>query len=557
MTRFALALAVFAAACATPTSRFTKSEELDAMAREVLPPPPKVLPVRDVKTWELLGTLPTRVEHAQLTTLPGPFAQLLADAAAPGRFAVSADMMCIAEQIGRFELENEGTPGTLLEKFIQARCGTPSARVIVSSVFGDAPEAHPDAELAEHWGPDINKSLAAVPPGAFAGLSLVRGHGKARITLAWARDEVQLEPVSIFPEGDVVRVRGQVLHEVDEVSGSVNQGEFDAADCVRNTDVPLPHFELACQVHAGDASAWLGVWVRDRGRFLSHPVFETLVWPTHAPTATFTRPTHAVLRDGSAAAFLEALNALRVQLGRAPLKLAPAQSEQLTQMVPPYLAASRNQDAQRADRIALGLIAGWKVEGAVTEGRFSSSAVPADSANELLALMLEHPGGRHQLLAKDASVLALGMNVSGGLLDAMVCTYAMVEQAEPSSDRLMRVLASLNAERQRRGLKPGQYVQLPTDFASQVAAAVRSGNAHPMTALRRLMEETSQVVRQPVHGYWVPAASLDDVHWSGELLTDPSMHVLITFAPYKESDMPWTTYAILIVTFEGNAASQT
>jgi hypothetical protein len=342
---------------------------------------------------------------------------------------------------------------------------------------------------------------------------------------------------------------------VEDVTGAINQGEYGAADCVRNTDVPLPRFELACPVHAGDASAWVGVWARDVGRFLSHPVFETLVWPNRAPAQSYVRPTHALLRDGSSAAFLEALNALRGQLGRTPLAMGAPQSEMVSKLVAPYLSASRTLDAKRADRIALGLIAGWRVDAPVREGRFSSSAIPAGSANELLAMILEHPGGRMQLLARDARVLAFGTSESQGVRHALVCTYSVIDEPEPTADRVRSVLESLNAARAKKGLAPGKWVQLPNTFAADVAHEVKAGNAHPMRALQRLMEETQTLMRVTVHGYWVPANSLDDVKWSGELLTDPTMQVLITIAPYKDPELPWTSYAILVVTFDATGAN--
>jgi hypothetical protein len=550
-----LAAVLFTSACATQ-SPFTRTDELDALAKEPLAPAPKTLPVRDVASWTLDGDLPQAVGHVPLTQVEGAFAPVLADAAARQRLTVTADLTCVAEQLGRFELENDGAPGTLLEKFIFARCGTPSAHVRIGSQFGDAPDAHPDAELAEHWGADVSRSLAAVPPGASVGLALTRGNNKARVTLAWAVDEVQLEPVSIFPDGDVVRIRGAISHRVEEVTAAINQGEYDAADCVRNTDVALPRFELACPVRSADPSAWLGVWVRDPGRFLSHLVFETLVWPSRAPAATYTRPSHAVLRDGTPAAFLETLNALRTQLGRPPLQLAGPQSQQVSSLVAPYISASRTQNDTRADRIALGLIAGWKVEGPVTDGQFSSSAVPSSAANELLALMIEQPGGRRQLLSKQARVLAYGTTEASGVIAALVCTYSLIEEPEPTNDRLRTIVDSLNAARQKKGLAPAKWVQLPTAFAADVAREVRAGNAEPMAALRRLMEETSQVMSAPVRGYWLRAGSLDDVRWSGELLTEPAVSVLVTVAPYKDANMPWTSYAILVVTLEGNASTQ-
>lgn len=551
-----LAVATLAAGCATPhASQFTRPDELDAMAREPVPAPPRAMPLRDVASWTMQGELPLSVAHVPLTEAVGPLAPLIAQGAARG-LVPTADLMCVAQQMARFELENDGSPGTLLQRFIETRCGTPSARVVVSSLFGEATEQHPDDELVAHWGKDVEKKLNEVPKGAYMGLAMVRGQGKARITLAWSFDEVQLEPVSIFPDGDVVRIRGVVGHDIEELYGSVNQGDFEAADCVKNTAVSLPRFELACPVRLSDASAWVGVWVRDRGRFLGHTVFETLAWPGRTPSATYTPPTRALLRDGSAAAFLETLNGLRTQLRRAPLTLAQAQSKQMNGLAPQYIAASRAQDAGRADRIALGLIAGWLVEAPVTQGLFTSSRVPAESAKELLAVMLEQPGGRRQLLGKDARLLAFGSTESSGVLDALVCTYSVVEEAQLSMDRVRDVLAALNAERTKHGLPAAQWVQLPSPVAPTAAEELRTGKTKPKEALERVMEETSALVRKPVHGYVLRTPSLDELTWPEELVKGGSPQVLLMLAWWKDPDLPWTSYCVMVVSFEGAAATQ-
>ena len=94
-----LAAAALAVACA-PVSRFTRADELDAMAREPLPESPRGAPLREVDAWALEGELPTTVSHLRLTQAEGPLAPLLAKAATNGAVP-SADLMCIARQTAR------------------------------------------------------------------------------------------------------------------------------------------------------------------------------------------------------------------------------------------------------------------------------------------------------------------------------------------------------------------------------------------------------------------------------------------------------------------------
>ena len=70
-----------------------------------------------------------------------------------------------------------------------------------------------------------------------------------------------------------------------------------------------------------------------------------------------------------AQAFVEELNVVRFQAGMQPMTLDPAQSETATRLAPQYFAALMgNQDERVADQVALGLLAGWDVEGATPRG---------------------------------------------------------------------------------------------------------------------------------------------------------------------------------------------
>jgi len=544
-----LALLAFACGCAA-TGQFTRPEELDAIAREPVPEA-KQRKIVSVAEWELEGPLPDTIEHAQLIDASPAFVQLVLRGA-NGRFPLTQDLTCIARERARFALAHDGAgPGVLLREFIEARCGCPSGVVNSWDLYGEVPDDVPEAELAQRWGPDLVSQLGMVPNGAPAGIALVRQGGRARVTLAFAADQARIEPLSIYPDGDVVRVRGTLDRPAEDVWGRINQGADASAACVKNPDVKLPRFELACPVAGGNPHDWLAVWAREPGRFLGYTVFATMVWQRGAATSKFVRPAVGMARDGSEQAFLEALNAQRMRLGREPVLLSSAQSEQARALVPPYVSASMSGDDAKVDRIAMGLIAGWRVEGAITEGHFTSNEVPAGAASELLALMLELPGGRHQLLARETRVLALGQVERGGMIDTLVCTYSLLDEPQPSVARQQTLIDALNAERARRGLPPAQWVQLPTKTSEDVAAGVRSQGLEPNEGLERLMTDAVSVIKKSVRGWQFYASSLDDVTWPEELLSRPTLQVMMTIAPYKRKDTPWTQYVFMVVLFEG------
>ncbi len=549
-----LAAVALTCSCAAP-GQFTRPEELDAIAREAVPEA-KARKVVSVAEWELQGPLPERVEHAPLADTSAPFTQAVLQGAA-GRFPLTEDLTCIARERARFALAHDGAaPGVLLREFIDARCGCPTRLIQTWELFGDVPDDVSEAELAKRWGPDVVSQLHAVPDGAPAGVAVVREAGRARLTLAFAIDQSRIEPLSIYPEGGVVRVRGTLQRPAEEVWGRINQGADTSAPCVKNPEVRLPNFELACPVQGGNPHDWLAVWAREPGRFLGYAVFSTMVWQQGAATSRFVRPAVGAARDGSPQAFLEALNDQRVKLGREPVVLSSPQSEQARGLVPPYVAAQLNGDHARLDRIAMGLIAGWRVEGAITEGQFTSNEVPSEAASELLALMLELPGGRHQLLARETRVIALGQVDHGGLVDTLVCTYSLLDEPEPTVARQQQLIDRLNAERARRGLPAAQWVRLPTKTADEVAAEVRAKGLEPHDGLERLMTDAVQVIKKPVRGWQFFASSLDEVTWPDELIARPTLQVTLTIAPYKRKDTPWTQYVFLVVLFEGASTTQ-
>ncbi len=542
-------------ACASQ-NKFTRPEELEEIAKSPVPETAS-RKIASVAEWELAGALPERVEHAPLADASAPFTQLVL-ANAGGRFQLSEDLTCISAQRARFTLAHDGaSPGVLLRTFIQARCGSPSVHVQTWDLYGDVPDDVSDAELAKQWGKSVVDALPSVPAGAHAGVAVHREKGKARFVLSWAIDDVRLEPISIYPDGDVVRVRGQMMKPTETVWARINQGEGDSVECVKNPTVKLPYFELACPVRAGSHHDWVGIWAREPGRFLGYPVLTTLVWSSRAPDKKFVRPSVGVARDGSVEAFLEALNQQRARLGLQPMMLSAAQTEQARSLVAPYVAAQFTHDAERLDRIAMGLIAGWRVEGAVTQGHFTSAEVATEGAAELLAALLELPGGRQDLLSKDARVLALGQVDRGGLVDALICTYSLLDEPSPSVARQQQLFDKLNAERARRGLAPAQWVQLPTKTSELVAAEVRDTKLSPTEGVERLMADAVQIIRKPVRGWQFYSSSLDDVEWPEELLQRPNLQVMLTIAPYKRQDTPWTQYVFMVVLFEGASTAST
>src|SRR5262249_31843246 len=139
--------------------------------------------------------------------------------------------------------------------------------------------------------------------------------------------------------------------------------------------------ELTCEVANDDDFTWFELVSVPPGRILGHAFVEAMVFPKGAPTPTFT----AVKRDEgpgppSAHAIVEALNARRAEAGLQPVTLDLGESGVISKVVPHYFAAATGRlDEVIADKVVLGIQAGWDVDGMVRTG--STASVIARSAS--------------------------------------------------------------------------------------------------------------------------------------------------------------------------------
>src|SRR5207237_948074 len=95
----------------------------------------------------------------------------------------------------------------------------------------------------------------------------------------------------------------------------------------------------------------------------------------------------------------EGLNRARARARLAPVTLSAAQSSENTRLAGTLFEATRTNDHATADRIALGLMAGWEIGAMIRGGNvYVERAAPTRDPRVWLAVALEHPMGRSFLL---------------------------------------------------------------------------------------------------------------------------------------------------------------
>src|SRR5262249_32809559 len=138
------------------------------------------------------------------------------------------------------------------------------------------------------------------------------------------------------------------------------------------------------------------------------------VFPAGKLEQTYTRPAQtgadAPASDAALApALLEQINAVRKEAGLSALRLSDTESRTAAQLAPYYFAAlTGGLEVTIADKVALGLLAGWDVDGMVREGHFASQWTHQRSPASLVEAAIASPFGRETLLDPAISLIAIG-----------------------------------------------------------------------------------------------------------------------------------------------------
>ena len=542
-----------APAASPPPSPFPSAAELDRVA--AVPARPVSTRAMDVPTWDLAGPFPDAPTAAP-APYPGPWGALLDEAARGGRFTPTADMHCIAREVGRFFLRHRALPAETLRHHIEGWCATPAVGVDLQTFSGDVPAGVSDEEVLAQWAPGTRHMLAAIPAdaAAIAGLWYGREDGRAIVVVARAIPLVRLDATSLAPDADgVVVVRGALATPSSQVRVLVNRGRLAIAACSLDEQVALPRFEARCAVDPADPTAWIELSALPPGRILGKAVLRLLARRAGAaPSFAMAEPFPAV--DGAAqasggAALADLVNRARSAAGLPTLAIADDESALATRLAPHFFGPLLDGDpAGQTDVIALGLMAGWQVPAPVADAGLYSSWTASSDARYLIAAALDSPLGRSVLLDPDASHLAVGGVGDGGpsVLGGLFVTYQTVVEDATAATRA--VLESIQAARAAAGLPPLHLLGGMDADAADVAAQLRTGAMTPDDALHRLLAQVAR--RSPgvaPEGWLLSTPGLDKLELPDGARTPGDNAAVVLAAPYRPAGEPWWRWAVVIV----------
>jgi len=541
-------------------SSFPSARDLDALADEPSPDVSGSLDAYEVDSWELIGPFPQRAAVAANVEDTAWDLVLVSEAQRRiGLIVPTAPMRCVARELGNFYLENGGEPSHSLMRYFASRCNASVVRTTFSWIHGTITEAVTEGELFTQWRESFAENVRNVTTGGAvtAGVWFGRRGGEAVAVAAAGRRTILIDPVPEIPGPDgKFSVVGEVILPASQVAAIASRGRYGYAECRNNAEVALPRFAFDCEVDPKDESAIVSISYVPPGRILGENGLNLLVWPAGRPTSTYERPSYGEKHTVTSpfamrSRFIELLNTVRHDAGLEPVSEAPFQSEIASELAPHYFAALTGETpAAVADSVALGMLAGWNVDGILQSGHFTSAwSARTNDVDRLLSDALEYPQGRSALLDPDVEQIAVGALVDADsdtpMLAAVIGTYSLFSEAEHAAN-VERVYASFEKERSQRGLQSADRLDEIEGLSMEAAGMVQAGVA-PEQALDYLMEASGELLQRPLNGWIAQVPDLDNLEFPDDFLTRTSVGIAVGVSYHKPENEPWGRYVVMMV----------
>jgi uncharacterized protein YkwD len=476
--------------------------------------------------------------------------------------AIDPALGCAAREVARFFGKYKAFPDQQLQAYMAGVCGssTPSFGV---SVWDTPVDSVTDAAPRSEWHQHIAKQLGEWLPTVVnqAGAAEVDEGGIRVFAAAYSTSSITWEKVStLVDEQGRVELIGRVNTPAAFVYGVGNVGAYGVQDCQSDPRVAAPRFRMFCQLDPADSSAWVALQVLPPGRILAHGAGRILI-RREGVALGFNAPTKNTAPESvsSSAEFstrlLALVNETRAAARLPALKLAKRQSETSTRLTPHYFAGEE-ADSGTNDQIALGLLAGWDIQGStIRNGDFYSNALSGSlDTRRWLAFMLEQPTARKVMLAPTARAIAIGshVDVKAQNVSALISTYSFYDSDNHQSD-VERFVARLNARRAALGLAPAKLGQAPE--LTQALRSVKT-NHDPEGALNDALQQVVNRSGRSIEGYFIEATDLDYVTLPEPLLR-PSVTLALSATHHRYPDAAWGTLTVLVVILDSSGPQKT
>lgn len=552
-------LSVFCFACGSsggmgqPVAQFPSKDKL----QEVASRPARVksdLKVIEVDRWQLETPVPP--PNAGYPSENEWDARVVAAARNNPSVRAAPELRCAAIETARFYTQNGGYPEDGLRRFLLGRCGSPLGVTSLETLTLDVPDGTSDADVSKSLAARADEMIGrhAGQAGQEFGVGFARSNGRAAMIAYFGTPRARLQQFSPLIQGSSLTVSGELGRDVEQVLGFVNQNEYGVQLCEPDRSVGLPGFRMSCGVAEGDQIARIEVASRKANQVLMNVNLQILARRSddaglvYEANRTPTGPA-ANAKEFEKTLF-ETLNGVRARAGVRPLQFEAQQSLANEKLVPHFFEQMLQGNAEGADMIGLGLLAGWDVAGMIRDGGIYTGLV-ATSRNpgRWLSYALESPLGRWVLLDAGMSRAAVGagrLEPSGSL--AVVTTYAFFESTDHKNDET-GVFNELAKVRAAKGIAPPR--RATSSSAMQTALSrVSMGLATTTEAMNQALERLAHEQQRSVQGYMLETSDLKHLPFPELMLKSGSIEVEVGVTHYKPPGGAWGQYAVLFAIYD-------
>jgi uncharacterized protein YkwD len=511
---------------------------------------------------------PTREEIAQLTVEPMPARPVravriareweigqkrAADAFAPSvlerawnahasQATFRPELHCVAYELARYVAEQEGEPDERLRRWIAGACNVSTLDFVANAATAlSAPPSVSDAQVIE----------AAMQPEKFLqspldrkgnfGVAIIRKGTRVVVGLA----RMRAAETSTFSEPDaagVVNVTTEVGAN-DNVVALINQGAHGVAPCTPKKQEGS-RLLWSCAMAPADPFAWISLGATPKGQLLMRPIALALARRNRQEPIHYVSEVQSELTEDTDASLakklFDGINQRRTEARLPKLVEAKAQSQgDNTRLAPHFFHALASANVEKADKVLLGLMAGWDVAGTIRNASvFGSFQSGAKAPSAWLLSALETPMGRHSLLSTDAQQLALGVTTVSTLggLGVLVSCYTVFEGRDHATDAKLFV-AHVNALRAQKGLPPATWVD--ASEALHKAVMRTDQGAPPIDVMRDALDQETEQRQSRVIGITSPTFSIEGMKLDPAFLELPKMTLMVEVTHAKAPNLPW------------------
>jgi hypothetical protein len=545
-----------------PVLVFPPAEELSKLPS--LPPPAEALPGDALTVEEWATATPADNDDTAAYDDPSPWGRLAREAVAaqPATTRLSPALRCAAAEVTRFYIEKGAFPAETLRRFLVAKCGGSTPDTIALVLGFDVPAAMTEAQIHTHIDERIAASLATRlrAPGHHAlGVAVARGGGRFAIAALVGADEVRLAAGPHTADASRhITLRGTLRDTANAAAAYINRGDYGTDRCDGDPSIALPDFAFSCALDEHDSAAWVEIVTQRKGRVLTDSVAALLVADRDVATIPYRAhpsgpPSPVSDRDSFSSTLVSEINRVRSQDKLPALALERKQSAESTRLVGTFIDATL-KGTQDADRIALGLVAGWNVAGLIRAGDLFVALVPTTDATAWLDYALQRPIGRRVLLAPSVDRLAIGPAVSGsgqGALAAIVTTYSMFASADHTADA-QHMWMRIAAARARLRVPPLRKID-GGDELRRETQLVLSGAREPSLAVRAAMQslaDSGEAAGSIVSGYTVETTDLDAAEVPPLVVHSAKGALAVAVTHHRVTGAAWGQYVVMYLLVE-------